>query len=100
MRFYVELLSSHGAYDDGMPPTLTSPLLAVRFAHAGMTAEGDNRVLMQKVAKELLSSAGSPRVQARIKVTMAAALGMQPIAWLGMMVVPRLVMLSHCGVMI
>eukprot|EP00955_Chlamydomonas_euryale_P026654 281117-Chlamydomonas_euryale.AAC.1 len=24
------------------------------FAHAGMTAEGDNRVLMQKVAKEVL----------------------------------------------
>lgn len=27
----------------------------VGFAHAGMTAEGDNRVLYQKVAKELLS---------------------------------------------
>lgn len=26
----------------------------IMFAHAGMTAEGDNRVLMQKVAKELL----------------------------------------------
>jgi len=27
----------------------------IQFAHAGMTAEGDNRVLMQKVAKELLN---------------------------------------------
>eukprot|EP01137_Pigoraptor_chileana_P037393 Opistho-2@34398 len=27
----------------------------IGFAHAGMTAEGDNRVLMQKVTKELLS---------------------------------------------
>lgn len=26
----------------------------IGFSHAGMTAEGDNRVLMQKVAKELL----------------------------------------------
>mmetsp|Transcript_18698 Transcript_18698/g.47219 ORF Transcript_18698/g.47219 Transcript_18698/m.47219 type:complete len:644 (-) Transcript_18698:24-1955(-) len=29
----------------------------IGFAHAGMTAEGDNRVLMQKVAKELLGLA-------------------------------------------
>eukprot|EP01116_Phalansterium_solitarium_P001542 TRINITY_DN11350_c0_g1_i1.p1 TRINITY_DN11350_c0_g1~~TRINITY_DN11350_c0_g1_i1.p1 ORF type:complete len:643 (+),score=249.91 TRINITY_DN11350_c0_g1_i1:115-2043(+) len=31
----------------------------IGFAHAGMTAEGDNRVLMQKVAKELLAAFGS-----------------------------------------
>ena len=30
---------------------------AIGGAHAGMTAEGDNRVLMQKIAKELLSMA-------------------------------------------
>ncbi|GFR45198.1 hypothetical protein Agub_g6590 [Astrephomene gubernaculifera] len=30
----------------------------IGFAHAGMTAEGDNRVLMQKVAKELLGLSG------------------------------------------
>ena len=30
---------------------------AIGGAHAGMTAEGDNRVLMQKVAKELLTKA-------------------------------------------
>eukprot|EP00455_Lapot_gusevi_P050031 TRINITY_DN719_c0_g1_i2.p2 TRINITY_DN719_c0_g1~~TRINITY_DN719_c0_g1_i2.p2 ORF type:complete len:699 (+),score=303.14 TRINITY_DN719_c0_g1_i2:67-2097(+) len=29
----------------------------IGFAHAGMTAEGDNRVLMQKVAKEILAFA-------------------------------------------
>lgn len=28
----------------------------IQFAHAGITAEGDNSVLMQKVAKELLSA--------------------------------------------
>ena len=28
----------------------------IGFAHAGMTAEGDNRVLMQKVSKELLAA--------------------------------------------
>ena len=33
-----------------------------------MTAEGDNRVLMQKVAKELLSTVNTPRVRARIQV--------------------------------
>ncbi|MEO1335548.1 MAG: acyl-CoA dehydrogenase [Myxococcota bacterium] len=32
---------------------------AIAGAHAGMTAEGDNRVLMQKVAKELLSDAST-----------------------------------------
>lgn len=32
----------------------------IGFAHAGMTAEGDNRVLMQKVAKELLAMGGAP----------------------------------------
>ena len=31
----------------------------IGFSHAGMTAEGDNAVLMQKVAKELLASLDS-----------------------------------------
>ncbi|CAG9460846.1 unnamed protein product [Pedinophyceae sp. YPF-701] len=40
----------------------------IGFAHAGMTAEGDNRVLMQKVAKELLSVAQSwPEVSQRVR---------------------------------
>ena len=43
-----------------------------RFAHAGMTAEGDNRVLMQKVAKELLTTVNTPRVRARIQVNLQA----------------------------
>lgn len=30
----------------------------IGFSHAGITAEGDNRVLMQKVAKELTAAAG------------------------------------------
>jgi len=33
----------------------------IGFAHAGMTAEGDNRVLMQKVAKELLAAVAHGR---------------------------------------
>lgn len=36
--------------------------LNVGFAHAGMTAEGDNSVLMQKVAKELLASLGKGEI--------------------------------------
>lgn len=40
----------------------------IGFAHAGMTAEGDNRVLLQKVAKELLGCVQLPKVQARVKV--------------------------------
>lgn len=31
----------------------------IGFSHAGMTAEGDNAVLMQKVAKELLAGLDS-----------------------------------------
>eukprot|EP00879_Flechtneria_rotunda_P002191 GHRR01002377.1.p1 GENE.GHRR01002377.1~~GHRR01002377.1.p1 ORF type:complete len:601 (+),score=233.83 GHRR01002377.1:928-2730(+) len=38
----------------------------IGFAHAGMTAEGDNRVLMQKVAKELLGMLLWPATQARL----------------------------------
>ena len=38
----------------------------IGFAHATVTAEGDNRVLMQKVAKELLAVAGSPSMRARL----------------------------------
>ncbi|KAK9829677.1 hypothetical protein WJX72_007299 [[Myrmecia] bisecta] len=45
----------------------------IGFSHAGMTAEGDNRVLMQKVAKEYLFTVGSPRVRARIQA------GQQPL---------------------
>ncbi|KAL3161451.1 hypothetical protein ABBQ32_010335 [Trebouxia sp. C0010 RCD-2024] len=37
------------------------------FSHAGMTAEGDNRVLMQKVAKEYMSTMKAAAVQARLK---------------------------------
>ena len=37
------------------------------FAHAGMTAEGDNRVLMMKVAKEYLSTAHLPATKARLQ---------------------------------
>mmetsp|Transcript_10956 Transcript_10956/g.12029 ORF Transcript_10956/g.12029 Transcript_10956/m.12029 type:complete len:627 (+) Transcript_10956:38-1918(+) len=36
---------------------------AIGFAHAGMTAEGDNSVLMQKVSKELLASLRKGEVQ-------------------------------------
>ncbi|KAK9806580.1 hypothetical protein WJX73_004625 [Symbiochloris irregularis] len=38
----------------------------IGFAHAGITAEGDNRVLMQKVAKEYTASASSPAVAERL----------------------------------
>lgn len=38
----------------------------IGFAHAGMTAEGDNRVLMQKVAKELLGMLSWPGIAARL----------------------------------
>ena len=39
----------------------------IGFAHAGMTAEGDNRVLMQKVAKEYLSTLEQPQVRDRLR---------------------------------
>lgn len=39
----------------------------IGFAHAGMTAEGDNRVLMQKVAKEYLSTLDQPVVRDRLR---------------------------------
>lgn len=38
----------------------------IGFAHAGITAEGDNRVLMQKVAKEYTATASSPAVAERL----------------------------------
>eukprot|EP00803_Ostreobium_quekettii_P004024 evm.model.scf_590.4 EVM.evm.TU.scf_590.4 scf_590:26976-29367(+) len=38
----------------------------IALAHSGMTAEGDNRVLMQKVAKELLGMTSWPGVQMRL----------------------------------
>ena len=40
----------------------------IGFAHAGMTAEGDNRVLMQKVAKEYLTTLDQPQVRDRLRV--------------------------------
>lgn len=46
----------------------------IGFAHAAVTAEGDNRVLMQKTAKELLSMAASdPTTQARLKAPLASS---------------------------
>lgn len=36
--------------------------LNLGFSHAGITAEGDNSVLMQKVSKELLAALGAKRV--------------------------------------
>ena len=38
----------------------------IGFAHAGITAEGDNRVLMQKVAKEYTAAAQLPAVAERL----------------------------------
>lgn len=47
----------------------------VGFSHAGMTAEGDNCVLMQKVAKELLSDLQSGKISLpTMKRTQAALL--------------------------
>ena len=37
------------------------------FAHAGMTAEGDNRVLMMKVAKEYMATTHLPATRARLQ---------------------------------
>lgn len=48
--------------------------MVIGFAHAGMTAEGDNRVLMQKVAKELLSMMGNADIAARLREADAPAL--------------------------
>jgi acyl-CoA oxidase len=45
----------------------------IGFAHAGMTAEGDNRVLMQKVAKELLGMLSWPAIAARLAAAETAA---------------------------
>jgi acyl-CoA oxidase len=36
--------------------------LGIGFAHAGMTAEGDNSVLMQKVTKELLAAYSEKKI--------------------------------------
>ncbi|GIL42328.1 hypothetical protein Vafri_343 [Volvox africanus] len=53
----------------------------IGFAHAGMTAEGDNRVLMQKVAKELLGLAGSlPSLRERLAASTQPALSPQVMA--------------------
>ena len=42
----------------------------IGFAHATVTAEGDNRVLMQKVAKELLVAAAWPEQQRRLQAAL------------------------------
>jgi acyl-CoA oxidase len=44
----------------------------IGFAHATVTAEGDNRVLMQKVAKELLAAARGAAVAQRLEAARAA----------------------------
>jgi len=36
---------------------------AMAFAHAGMTAEGDNKVLIQKVTKELITDLGTGKTE-------------------------------------
>lgn len=67
----------------------------IEFAHAGMTAEGDNRVLMQKVSKELLAAArkGKRRVPEvadsvpeRLEASSLAAMLADPAAVLGFFV--------------
>ncbi|KAG2446914.1 hypothetical protein HYH02_008070 [Chlamydomonas schloesseri] len=53
----------------------------IGFAHAGMTAEGDNRVLMQKVAKELLGLAAKlPSLRGRLAAAAQPALGPAAVA--------------------
>ena len=42
--------------------------MSIGFSHAGMTAEGDNSVLMQKVAKELLGAIQAKKVTYSVKV--------------------------------
>ena len=44
----------------------------IGFAHATVTAEGDNRVLMQKVAKEFLVAAQWPDQKRRLQAALAA----------------------------
>jgi alkylation response protein AidB-like acyl-CoA dehydrogenase len=48
----------------------------IGFAHAGITAEGDNRVLMQKVAKELMGMVSWPAFAARLAAAEACAPGL------------------------
>jgi hypothetical protein len=43
----------------------------IGFSHAGITAEGDNRVLFQKAAKELLASPNAPTVRAALAAAAA-----------------------------
>ncbi len=43
----------------------------IGFSHAGITAEGDNRVLFQKVAKELTAATHVPAVRARLAAARA-----------------------------
>jgi hypothetical protein len=45
----------------------------IGFAHATVTAEGDNRVLMQKVAKELIGMAAKdPGTRARLQAALSS----------------------------
>lgn len=48
----------------------------IGFSHAGITAEGDNRVLMQKVAKELLTMQSWPDVASRLAAAAAEGPGL------------------------
>lgn len=43
----------------------------IGFSHAGITAEGDNRVLFQKAAKELLASIDTNKVKTRLHLARA-----------------------------
>ena len=42
--------------------------MSIGFSHAGMTAEGDNSVLMQKVAKELLGAYNKKQIKYPVKL--------------------------------
>lgn len=73
----------------------------IGFAHAGMTAEGDNRVLMQKVAKELLSCTHLPAVKARLQVGAAACTSphsgrLDQCAWSWMTLECSVALAVHC----
>lgn len=50
----------------------------IGFSHAGITAEGDNRVLFQKAAKELMASVGTPTVKARLDEASRLCLNITP----------------------
>jgi hypothetical protein len=49
-----------------LPACLPAACLPARLPVAGITAEGDNRVLFQKVTKELTAATHTPGVRARL----------------------------------